>query len=69
MKEYTIDNADNIYNVFISCIMKCLVDRGLLKEIKQRSGNTELNAYESTDLLKEKCAEFMKYLIGDIDRF
>jgi hypothetical protein len=48
MKEYTIDNADNIYNVFISSIMKCLVDRGLLKDIKQRSGNTELNAYEST---------------------
>ena len=47
--------------------MKGLVDKGLLKEVKQRYGDTEFIAFESTDLFKTKCPEFMRYLVGDID--
>jgi hypothetical protein len=47
--------------------LKGLVDKGLLKEVKQRYGDTEFIAFESTDLFKTKCPEFMRYLMGDID--
>jgi hypothetical protein len=27
MKEYVLDNADNVYKVFINRVLKCLVDK------------------------------------------
>ena len=64
---YILDNAHNVYRVFINRVLKGLVDKGLLKEVKQRYGDTEFMAFESTDLFKTKCPEFMRYLMGDID--
>jgi hypothetical protein len=67
VKEYVLDNEHNVYRVFINRVLKGLVDKGLLKEVKQRYGDTEFIAFESTDLFKTKCPEFMRYLMGDID--
>ena len=64
MKEYVLDNADNVYRVFINRVLKCLVDKGLFKKLNTTDGDTE---YEGTDLLKQKCSQFKKYLMGDIN--
>jgi hypothetical protein len=65
MKDYVLDDARNVYKVFIDRVMKCLVDRGLVRQVR-RTGE-ETVSYEGTDLLMEKCPRFMKYLMGDID--
>lgn len=65
MKDYVLDDPRNVYKIFIDRVMKCLVDRGFLRQIR-RTGE-ETISYESTDLLRKKCPQFMKYLMGDID--
>ena len=67
VKEYVLDNAHNAYRVFINRVLKGLVDKGLLKEVTERYGDTEFIAFESPVLFKTKCPEFMRYLMGDID--
>jgi hypothetical protein len=65
MKDYVLDDAENVYKVFIDRVMRCLVDRGLVRQVR-RTGE-ETVSYEGTDLLREKCPRFMDYLMGDID--
>jgi hypothetical protein len=67
MKEYVLDNTDNVYKVFINRVLKCLVYKGLFRIKNNTSKEEEGTEYEGTDLLKQKCSKFTEYLMGDID--
>jgi hypothetical protein len=67
MKDYVLDNARNVYKVFIDRVLRSLVDRDLLREVRENYGGVEMVSYEATDLMTEKCPEFRRYLMGDVD--
>jgi hypothetical protein len=67
MKDYVLDNAGNIYKVFVSRVLKSLIDRNLLREVKENYGGIEMSSYESTDLMRAKSPQFTKYLMSDVD--
>jgi hypothetical protein len=67
MKDYVLDNAGNVYKVFVDRVLKSLIDRNLLREVKEKYGGIEMVSYESTDLMREKNSQFTKYLMSDVD--
>jgi hypothetical protein len=67
MKDYVLDNAGNIYKVFISRVLRSLIDRNLLREVKENYGGIKMSSYESTDLMRAKSPQFTKYLMSDVD--
>ena len=67
MKDYVLDNAGNLYKVFVDRVLKSLIDRNLLREVKENYGGVEMASYESTYLMRAKSPQFMKYLMSDVD--
>jgi hypothetical protein len=67
MKDYVLDNAGNLYKAFVDRVLKSLIDRNLLREVKENYGGVEMASYESTDLMRAKSPQFMKYLMSDVD--
>jgi len=49
MKDYVLGKANNVYKVFIERVLRCLIDKGLLHQVKHKYGNEEIVAYEGTD--------------------
>ena len=54
MKDYVLDNATNVYKVFIDRVLKSLVDRNLLREVREHYGEEEVLLYESTGLMQQR---------------
>jgi hypothetical protein len=46
MKDYVLDNAGNLYKVFVDRVLKSLIDRNLLREVKENYGGVEMASYE-----------------------
>jgi hypothetical protein len=67
MKDYVLDSAGNLYKVFVDRVLKSLIDRNLLREVKENYGGVEHSSYESTDLMREKSSHFTKYSMSDVD--
>ena len=66
MKDYVLDNVDNVYKVFMERVMKCLIGRNFVEVVSEEHGDV---TYVATNLLREqKCEELMKYLMGDVDK-
>lgn len=68
MKDWVLDKKENVYKVFLEEVMECLVQRRLVTR-RERTDTDGQNIveYPRTQLLVEKCPEFLKYLLGNID--
>jgi hypothetical protein len=44
MKDYVLDNVNNVYKIFMNRVLKCLVNRGLFREVTQKYGGEEIVA-------------------------
>ena len=68
MKEYVLENKENVYNAAINRVMQCLIDRNFVSSRIEKIGEAEMISYIATPYLQEKCMVFKKYMMGDIDR-
>jgi hypothetical protein len=67
MKEYVLENKDNVYNIAINRVMQCLIDRNFVTSRTEKIGESEMTSYLATPYLQDKCNVFKKYMMGDID--
>lgn len=68
MKSYVLEDVDNIYREFIRRVMRRLVNRGFLSQIRTKiEDNEEIIEYEVTQTLRDNCDKFKKYMMGNID--
>jgi hypothetical protein len=68
MKAFILEDQENIYKAFIREVLESLVDTGFIRPVVYRETDGEnVLRYEKTPELKEKCSQFMQYLMGDID--
>jgi hypothetical protein len=67
MKEYVLENKENVYNITINRVMQCLIERNFVTSRVKKIGESEMISYIPTTYLQEKCKVFKKYMMGDID--
>ena len=67
MKEYVLENKENVYNITINRVMQCLIERNFVTSRVEKIGESEMISYIPTTYLQEKCKVFKKYMMGDID--
>lgn len=68
LREYVLENDDNIYREFVRRVLECLITKGLLRAVRKISEpDGEKIEYEMTEKLKDHCKYFKKYMMGNVD--
>jgi hypothetical protein len=68
MKEYVLENKDNVYSIAINRVMQSLIDRNFVTSRIEKIGESEMISDLATPYLQDKCNVFKKYMMGDIGR-
>jgi len=68
MREYVLDDADNIYRKFVRRVMGSLIAKGFVHVVRKiPETDTEITEYEMTQKLIDNCQYFKKYMMGNVD--
>lgn len=69
MRDFVLDDANNIYTEFIRRCIQGLIDRQFVErnEVTNDDGSQTV-FFRRTDRLRDACPQFMEFLLGDIDR-
>jgi hypothetical protein len=66
MKDFVLDNTQNLYYIFINRIMQCLIDKNFVVRRFERNGGSETPVYEATPYLNDFTKKFFN-LCGSVD--
>ncbi|HEY7110342.1 MAG TPA: hypothetical protein VH415_13010, partial [Nitrososphaeraceae archaeon] len=68
MRDYVLDDADNIYKGFVQSAIRGLIERDLVeRQIESNADRSTTIYFRKTRRLRELCPQFMEYNLGNID--